>query len=182
METFFQNLADEFEDKADLVDDLNKEVKDLPNIKNDDLKENIFKLEKSNSQLTNEATQLQAIVSELCEEASSLQENNNRVFDEYQDLKIDHGSFLLHLTKNDEAIQGLLVCRQNLEEEVYWLQHVEKKIIAIQFPSSPITTSTFDALDCSLAIGKTIDVDVLLASDVVSHRFEKHTTGVGPNY
>jgi hypothetical protein len=43
------------------------------------------------------------------------------LFDEYQALKEDHDSLLLHLTKKDEIIQGLLGFRHKLEEDVYQL-------------------------------------------------------------
>lgn len=118
MENIFQNLVYKFGDKID-VGDLVNEVKSLSHTKNDVLKENICRLEEINSHLTNDSFHLQVSIDELCEEATPSQEDNNNLFHEYQALKEDYDSLLLKLTEEDETIQGLLVCRHNLELEVY---------------------------------------------------------------
>lgn len=106
------------------------------------------------------------------------------MFDEYQALKEDYDSLLWKLIEKDETIQGLLVCKQNLEDKVYQLKHTEKKIDVVKLPSSPITSSTFDALVCSpIDCKKDVDVctpsHVLLATtDVISSSFEKCTIGI----
>jgi chromosome segregation ATPase len=107
METIFQDLVDEFGTKTDLVDDLEKEVKNLSHTENVVLKKNICRLEESNTQLENEVAHLQASVDELCEEVAPLQEDNNPMFDEYKALKEDYDAILLQLTEKDETIQGL---------------------------------------------------------------------------
>ena len=99
------------------------------------------------------------------------------LFDEYQALKEDHDSLLLHLTKKDEIIQGLLGFRHKLEAEVYQLQNVEKTIV-VELLGSPTD------IDCSPSICKKVDVSissyVLLSTyDVVSPNFEKHITSTG---
>jgi chromosome segregation ATPase len=59
---------------------------------------------------------LQTSIDELREEVSPLQEDNNRLFDEYQELKEDYDAILLQLTKKDETLHNLQNCKQNLEE------------------------------------------------------------------
>jgi hypothetical protein len=48
-----------------------------------------------------------ASVDELREEVAPLQEDNNHMFDEYQDLKEYYDALLLQLTEKDVTIQGL---------------------------------------------------------------------------
>jgi archaellum component FlaC len=78
---FFQTLVDEFEEKSDLLEDLEEEVKSLPHTT---VSTNVIQLMEENTQLTCEVSHLQASIDELREEVSPLQEDNNRLFDEYQ--------------------------------------------------------------------------------------------------
>ena len=186
MESGFHNRLDEFGDKTYSIDDFADEVKAISHTENVALKEEICRLEETNTQLTIEVAHLQASVDEFCEGATPLQQDNNGLFDEYQALKEDYDSLLLKLNEKDETIQGLLLCRHNLEEEVYQLQSAEKKTDVVELPGSPITSSTFDALDCIPIDCKKIDVDVFVSShallatnDVVSPSFEEHIRGIG---
>lgn len=119
MERFFQNLANIFYDKLDLVDDLAYQVNALSQTDNDVLMETICRLEETNAQMTNEDAHLQASIAKLHVEYAPLQEYNNRLFYEYHIQKENYDSLQLQFTKKDETIQGLLVCKQNLEAYVY---------------------------------------------------------------
>ena len=66
MEFFFHILANEFQDKIDLVDDLEEEVKSISQKNNDDLKEIIFRMEEANDHLIDEVSNIQASLNELC--------------------------------------------------------------------------------------------------------------------
>lgn len=153
------------------------EVKALSKIKKDASKEKICWLQETNSHLTKQATHLQGLVHQICVEVAPLQEENNMLFDEYQDLKEDHDSLLLHLTKKDEIIQGLLGSRCKLEAEVYQLENVGKTIV-VKLLGSPTD------IDCNPSICKKVDVSILSyvlfsTYDVVSPNFEKRITRTG---
>jgi hypothetical protein len=53
---------------------------------------------------------------------------------------------------------------------------VEKKNGVVGLPVSPITSSTFDNIDCSPNFCKKVDDCVI--NDVVSPNFENNTTGI----
>jgi hypothetical protein len=68
------------------------------------------------------------------------------LFDEYRALKEHYDATLMQLTKKDETLHNLQDCKHNLEEQVRQLQNVEtlveNKIVVVQLPSSPISSST----------------------------------------
>jgi FtsZ-binding cell division protein ZapB len=70
----FQTLADEFEEKSELIEELEEEVKSLPHTT---LSIDVNQLMERNCQLTCEVSHLQASIDELCEEVVPLQEDNN---------------------------------------------------------------------------------------------------------
>jgi hypothetical protein len=64
-------------------------------------------------------------------------------------------------------------CKQKLEEKVRRLQNVEKKTVVVEMSSSPITSSTFDNINCILVVCKNTN------DCVVSPIFEKHSMSIG---
>jgi chromosome segregation ATPase len=117
METIFQDLVDEFGTKSDLVNDLEKEVKNLSHTENVVLKTNICRLEESNTHLANKVSHLQAFVDELREEVAPLQEDNNHLFDEYQALKEDYDAILLQLLRRMRLFRACRTANRTLKKK-----------------------------------------------------------------